>query len=199
MCAAIRLGPLEFPLVSHCAYPHFCFFAMQVFYSGLCGNPKFGDLEMVSPPSSEESEEKSLPPHLAPLTPLFPQPGSPRPDCHLVGEAALPGLAGLWVPRLGTLCSATLGRRRPGFEQGGPQSASSRGTQAEGHWLWVPVPRVVVTVHSRVARQQAALSPRVSRCPQVCLLLPGHTHAPPIQGPRCFSGTRVTCLPAVLS
>ncbi|XP_013009777.1 TBC1 domain family member 8 isoform X3 [Cavia porcellus] len=55
-----------------------------VFYSGLCGNPKFGDLEMVSPPSSEESEEKSLPPHLAPLTPLFPQPGSPRPDCHLV-------------------------------------------------------------------------------------------------------------------
>lgn len=57
-----------------------------VFYSSMCGDHKFGDLEMVSPQSSEESEEKSPRPRPEPLTPVFPQSGSQSPDSHLSRE-----------------------------------------------------------------------------------------------------------------
>ncbi|KAM6179767.1 TBC1 domain family member 8 isoform 2-T2 [Erethizon dorsatum] len=56
-----------------------------VFYSSMCGDHRFGDLEMVSPQSSEENE-KSLLPRPEPLTPVFPQSGSPRPDSRLSRE-----------------------------------------------------------------------------------------------------------------
>ncbi|XP_004844505.1 TBC1 domain family member 8 isoform X2 [Heterocephalus glaber] len=57
-----------------------------VFYSSMCGDHRFGDLEMVPPQSSKESEEKSLLPCPVPLTPVFPQPGCQSPDLHLSRE-----------------------------------------------------------------------------------------------------------------
>ncbi|XP_010635428.1 TBC1 domain family member 8 [Fukomys damarensis] len=56
-----------------------------VFYSSMCGDHKFGDLEMVSPQSSEESEKSPLPCPES-LTPVFPQSGSQSPDSHLSRE-----------------------------------------------------------------------------------------------------------------
>lgn len=48
---------------------------------------KFGDVEMVSPQSSEEREkEKSPLPHSEPLTAVFQQSGSQSPDSRLVSE-----------------------------------------------------------------------------------------------------------------
>ncbi|XP_023573090.1 TBC1 domain family member 8 isoform X2 [Octodon degus] len=55
-----------------------------VFYSSICGDHKFGDLEMVSPQGHKE--EKSLSPCPEPLTPVFPPSGSPRPDSRLSRE-----------------------------------------------------------------------------------------------------------------
>ncbi|ERE92723.1 TBC1 domain family member 8 [Cricetulus griseus] len=58
-----------------------------VFYSTSMCSDKFGDVEMVSPQSSEEREkEKSPLPHSEPLTAVFQQSGSQSPDSRLSRE-----------------------------------------------------------------------------------------------------------------
>lgn len=57
----------------------------------MCGDHKFGDLEMVSSQNSEESEkEKSPRLHPEALISVFQQSGSQSPDLRMVGGMALP-------------------------------------------------------------------------------------------------------------
>uniref|UniRef100_A0A8C2VRA4 TBC1 domain family member 8 n=1 Tax=Chinchilla lanigera TaxID=34839 RepID=A0A8C2VRA4_CHILA len=126
-----------------------------VFYSSMCGDHRFGDVEMVSPQSSEE---KGLsPPCPEPLTPVFPPPGSPRPDAHLPREQVK---VSLWNDHLAeygrTVCMFRTEKIRKLVAMGIPEALRGR--------LWLLFSDAVTDLESHPGYYGKLVEESLGRC-----------------------------------